>query len=205
MRTLIVSALFIFSLSADAQILSPEPYDRDRSNGDPYYQDDRDQRDSRDDPYYRDKPYYRGDRDVRGRRRERQRDRRQDDYDYGRQAPYGLGRDPLEVVNRIMSDVRMVASNNYSIEKHDRKHFEEVEEELGKFTRKYREGKFDKNNLKDAAESLEHLALSNSITSSHDRRIIRYALNTVQDLRSGRYDVNTRSRTDDRRLDLGNR
>jgi hypothetical protein len=203
MRTLIISALCIFSLSADAQILRPEPYDRDRDNREPYY---RDNPASRDDPYYRDEPYYnRDDRDARERRRERQRDRSQDDYGYGRQAPYGYGRDPLEVVNRIMSDVRMVASNNYGIEKRYRKHFKEVEEELGKFTRKYREGNFDKNNLKDAAESLEHLALSNSITSSHDRRIIRYALNTVQDLRSGRYDVNTRSRIDDRRFDLGNR
>jgi len=197
MRTFIASALLIFTLSADAQILRPEPYDRDRNNRDPYYRDDRY---SKDDPYYKDEPYYKSDRDG----REGQRNRRQDDYRYGRQAPYGYGRDPLEVVNRIMFDVRMVA-NNYSFEKNDRKHFEEVEEELGKFTRKYREGNFDKNNLKDAAESLEHLALSNSITSSHDRRIIRYALNTVQDLRSGRYDVNTRSRTDDRRFDLENR
>jgi hypothetical protein len=108
-------------------------------------------------------------------------------------------------VNRIMSDVRMVASNNYGIEKHDRKHFEEVEEELGKFTRKYRERNFDKNNLKDAAESLEHLARSDAIKSSRDRSIIQDALNTVQDLRSGRYGVNTRSRRSDRQFDLGNR
>jgi hypothetical protein len=159
-------------LFADAQILTPQPYAGQRN-----------------DPYYRDDPYYGDDRDV---RRERPRERRRD------RDGYGYAGDPLNLANRIMSDVRTVASNNYGIEKHDRKHFEEVEEELGKFTRKYREGKFDKNNLKDAAESLQHLANSDGIRSSRDRRILGDALNAVNGLRSGAYDMNTRSRTSDR-------
>ena len=103
----------------------------------------------------------------------------------------------MDIASRVMSDVRMVASNNYGIEKHDRRHFEEVEEELGKFTRKYRDGKFDKNNLKDAAESLQHLARSNAIRSSRDRRILSDSLMAIEDLRSGRYDMDSRSRSRD--------
>ena len=177
MRVLTVGALFFVTISADAQILSPD-YDRSR--------------DAQRDPYYRDDPYY-GDSDTRReRRRDRRRDRRDDAY-----GSYGYSGDPLNIANRVMSDVRRVASNN-SVEKHDRKHFEEVEEELGKFTRKYRDGKFDKNNLKDAAESLQHLASSNAIRSSRDRRILQDSLGAIQSLRSGSYDMSTtRSRRDD--------
>lgn len=189
MRMLIAPALLFFTLSADAQVVRPDSWDDRRDSRDPYYRD----------PYYRNDPYYEDDRDYRReRRRERRRDRRDDDYSgYGRQSGYGYGRDPVDLAQRVMSDVRMVAGNNSGIEKHDRKHFEEVEEELGKFTRKYREGKYDRNNLKDAAESLQHLAGSRGIRSQRDRRILQDALYAVEQLRSGSYGVDTRSRTGD--------
>lgn len=197
MRYILGSALFFLTLSADAQILTP---------------DVKAQRHDSRDPYYRDDPYYGDDREMRRERRRERRDRRgdygygnrrRDDYGYGRNDDYGRSRDygygyggdPMSVASRVMSDVRMVASNNYGIEKHDRKHFEEVEEELGKFTRKYREGKYDKNNLKDAAESLRHLAGSQQIRSSRDRRILSDSLRAVEELRSGNYDSYSRSRS----------
>lgn len=170
-------------MSADAQVLRPEPYGQRNDNRDPYYRDD---------------PYYEDDRDARRERRRARREARRDDYGYGRQGAYGYGGDPLDAANRIMSDVRSVYANNRGIGSHDRKHFEEVEEELGKFSRKYREGKYDRNNLKDASESLQHLTRADSIRSSRDRRVLQEALSAVEDLRSGRYDVSTRSRADDR-------
>jgi hypothetical protein len=182
MRMLVASAAFAFTLAADAQILSPQgggrdPYDRD--------------------PYSRNDPYYRGDRETRReeRREERRRERRErrGDYGYGTQSGYGYGSDPLDVVTRIQSDVRMIASNNYSWGKNERKHFEEVEEELGKFTKKYRDGKYDRNNLKDAAESLQELTRSNAV-QPRDRRALSDALTAVERLRSGNYDANARYR-----------
>jgi hypothetical protein len=179
-RMLVASAAFAFTLAADAQVLSP-------------------QGGYRDDPYNRNDPYYRGDRETRReeRREERQRERRErrGDYGYGTQSGYGYGygSDPLDVVTRIQSDVRMIASNNYSWGKNERKHFEEVEEELGKFTRKYRDGKYDRNNLKDASESLQELTRSNTI-QSRDRRVLSDALTAVERLRSGNYDANARYR-----------
>ena len=180
-RMLLASAVLALTVSADAQILSP-------------------QGGYRDEPYNRDDPYYRGDRETRReqRREERRRDRRErrDDYGYGTQRGgygSGYGSDPLSVVTRIQSDVRMIASNNYSWGKNERKHFEEVEEELGKFTKKYRDGKYDRNNLKDAAESLQELTRSNAV-QSRDRRALSDALTAVERLRSGNYDANARYR-----------
>jgi hypothetical protein len=190
MRVFITSALFFLTLAADAQILTPGAPDRFDDRRDPYY---------RNNPYSRNDPYYDRDRDVR-------RERRRGDSDYGRRSGYGYGdssgygygggysSDPLSIASRIMSDVRLVASNNYGMEKRDRKDVEEVEEELGKFSRKYREGKFDKNNLKDASESLQSLVRSSSIRSSRDRRILSDSLIAVEELRSGRYDAYSRSR-----------
>ena len=167
MRILAASALFILTVSVDAQILTPD-LGRQHDERDPSYRNGP----YRNDPYYGNDPYYEDDR--RTRRERRQERRRNDDYAYGRSG-YGYGTDPLSLVGRVRSDVRSVASNNYGVEKHDRKHFEEVEEELGKFERKYRDGKYDRNNLKDAAESLRHLASSNGIRSSRDRRLLQDA------------------------------
>jgi hypothetical protein len=169
MRSLIASGLFFFMLSADAQVLSPQPYDR-RDDRDPYYRNDRD-------------PYYNAD----------SRDRRRDNYGYGRRSRNGYG-DPLAVADRVMSDVRRVSSNNY-MEKRDRKHLDKVEKGLAKFTQKYREGKFDEGKLNDAANSLNDLVRSSSIRNQRDRRVLQDALASIDDLRSGRYDRNARSRS----------
>jgi hypothetical protein len=164
-RTLLASALFFLTFAADAQVLNHDNRRRDR--------------DYRNDPYYGD--------DDRTRRRDRQRDRRNTDYGYGR-AGAGYRGDPAGIASGVMSDVRTVASNNYGIGKHDREHFEKVQNELGDFTRKYRQdGKIDRGNLDDAAENLEHLVQSDQIRSSRDRRILSDALNAVRGLRSGRY------------------
>jgi hypothetical protein len=162
-RTLLASALFFLTFAADAQILRHDDRQRDRD--------------------YRNDPYYRDDDRLRGRDR---RDSRYG-YDYGRSRT-GYRGDPAGIAGRVISDVRMVASNNYGIGKHDREHFEKVQEELGDFVRKYRrEGKIDRGNLDDAAENLEHLVQSDQIRSGRDRRILADSLNAVRDLRSGRY------------------
>ena len=179
MRLFITSAILLAAMTADAQILTPDIQGQPRDSRDSY---------QRDDPYYdRDDPYYENDRNSRRDRRRNRRERTRDTYGYEGRNGSGYGTDPVGIANRVLSDVRGVASNNYRIEKDDRKHFEEVEEELNKFTRKYRDGKFDKNNLKDAAESLQHLARSNRIQSSRDRRVLEDSLRAVEDLRSGRY------------------
>jgi hypothetical protein len=185
MRILAASALFVLTFSVDAQILTPD-LNRQHDERDPAY---------RNDPYSRNDPYYENDRSTR--RQRRQERRRNDDYGYGRSGS-GYGLDPLSLLGRVRSDVRSVAANNYGVEKKDRKHFDEVEEELGKFERKYRDGKYDRNNLKDAAESLRHLASSSGIRSSRDRRLLQDALSAVEELRSGNYETNSRSRVNDR-------
>src|SRR5260370_8337858 len=98
------------------------------------------------DPYYTppNDPYYRN------------RDSYADDR-YSQQREYGYGRNPQFLIDRVMADLNR-AAQRARLDGHERKHFDEVAENLQEFEARWARGKFDTGKLDKAIHNLEHIA-----------------------------------------------
>jgi hypothetical protein len=129
------------------------------------------------DPYYtpRQDPYYRN------------RDGYSDDR-YSQQRAYGYGRNQQFLIDRVMKDLHW-AAEGARLDGHERKHFEEVAENLQEFEARWARGKFDTGKLDRAIHSLEHLAEADRVRG-RDRDMLARDIEDLRQFRAsrGRYD-----------------
>ena len=122
------------------------------------------------DPYYspRNDPYYRNN----------------DPY---QQRGYGwnnYGQDSGYLIGRVMSDLNRAAASA-RLDGHERKHFDEVAQNLQDFQARWARGKFDTGKLDKAIHNLEHLADADRVRG-RDRDMLARDLDDLRRFRASR-------------------
>jgi len=96
---------------------------------------------------------------------------------------YGSG-DQDYLIGRVMSDLNQAAYRAY-LDDHERKHFDEVAENLQDFQERWSRGKFDTGKLDKAIHNLEHLAQADRVRG-RDREILSRDLYDLRQFRATR-------------------
>ena len=100
---------------------------------------------------------------------------------------YGYGRNQDPLISRVMGDLSRAAANAHS-DGHERKHFDEVAQNLQEFEGRWAQGKFDSGKLNKAIQNLEHLADADRVRG-RDRDVLARDVQDLRQFRStrGRY------------------
>jgi hypothetical protein len=100
---------------------------------------------------------------------------------------YGYGRSQDSLISRVMADLSRAAANA-RLDGHERKHFDEVAQNLQDFEGRWARGKFDSGKLDKAIRNLEHLADADQVRG-RDRNMLARDVQDLRQFRStrGRY------------------
>lgn len=155
------SGVLVLSLAANAQTWGQGSY---------YSQ--------RDDPHYRNDPNYPNYPDRGG---------YYNDDRYPRQRGYGndrYGSNPGSLIERVLSDINMAASNAL-LDGHEARHFDEAASKLQEFEGRWAQGKFDTGKLDKAIDNLRHLADADRV-NPRDRDMLARDIDELRQFRSTR-------------------
>jgi hypothetical protein len=103
------------------------------------------------------------------------------------QRGYGgndYGRDQGYLIGRVMSDLNRAAASA-RLDGHERKHFDEVAQNLQDFQARWARGKFDTGKLDKAIHNLEHLADADRVRG-RDRDMLARDLDDLRRFRASR-------------------
>lgn len=100
---------------------------------------------------------------------------------------YGYGGNQAPLMSRVMGDLSRAAANA-RLDGHERKHFDEVAQNLQEFEGRWAQGKFDGGKLDKAIRNLEHLVNSDRVRG-RDRDMLARDVQDLRQFRStrGRY------------------
>jgi hypothetical protein len=100
---------------------------------------------------------------------------------------YGYGRNQDPMIGRVMGDLSRAAANA-RLDGHERKHFDEVAQNLQEFEVRWAQGKFDTGKLDKAIRNLEHLVDADRVRG-RDRDMLARDVRDLRQFRStrGRY------------------
>ena len=106
------------------------------------------------------------------------------DNPYHRQRGYGYAQNGSDLIGGVMSDLNRAASRAY-LDDHERKHFDEVADNLEDFQARWARGKFDTGKLDKAIHNLEHLVGADRVRGV-DREMLDRDLDDLRQFRATR-------------------
>lgn len=158
MRTLSQHLLFCLGLPFVSLVFQPQLLGNSDRRDDDYYR--------RDGGGYRDDVYY-GRRDP-----------------YQTSGPYGNGRHRRasgSLINQVIYDLRMAATNSYA-DGHEDRHFARALEQLQSFQDRWQNGRFDESRLNRAIEDIQHLTNADQLHPRF-RNVLARDLRALRDFR----------------------